>query len=445
MTSSLSVRLVSHASILVETAGCRIWTDPWLFGKAFNDSWSLLGPVAWEDSWLDSIDYLWISHEHPDHFHLPTLRSLPESFKQHVTVLFQENNSTKMFDAFRRLGFPRHRALPHRRLVELVPGTRVYCYQVLPMDSALAVQTDDGCLMNLNDAELNARDCRTIRGDLGRIDVALNQFSIAGYAGLAARDRHLPELAGRVLDNVVANHRDLEAGCTIPIASFVYFSTRDNRYVNAFANTPAQLAERFQREGLECAVLFPGDRYEPGAPHDSGPALERWAEVYGALDELPYDRGETVPLDAVRAAFESCARDLADKYPRWLLRRLEPLTVRIPDLAVTVRLSLADARFEEIDSASESGSRQPQLEVNSQPLRLVFAQPFGMQTLGVSARLLVHDSTRSWKLHRILFSMYNAELYLRARFLFTRGNWQMLRAHLSGGLNQVLYRLSLMR
>jgi UDP-MurNAc hydroxylase len=440
----VKIQLVSHASVIVETEDCVIWTDPWLFGKAFNDSWSLLGPAAWDEAWLAGIDFLWISHEHPDHFHIPTLRSLPDAFKQRVTVLFQQNNSDKMFEAFSRLGFTRHRALPHRSACQLTESTSVYCYQVLPMDSALAVTSGGACVLDLNDTEVNARDCRTIHQDLGRVDVVLNQFSVAGYAGLADRARHLGELAASVLENVAENHKALHAGCTIPIASFIYFSAEDNRYVNAFGNTPERVVTHLAARGLETAVLFPGDVFDSDTTHDSTHALARWADVYAGLDALPYEATKRVALTEIEAAFHDCARDLHDKYPGWLLRRLEPITLRIPDLARTIRFSLANATFE-AGEASEQTTDDPDLEVNSQPLHLVFASTFGMQTLGVSARLVVHRSTRSWRLHRILFSMYNAEIYLRARYLLTGKNFRFARTHLSGGLSQILHRLSLMR
>ena len=35
-----TVKLISHASILVEVNGIVIITDPWFFGAAFNDGWS---------------------------------------------------------------------------------------------------------------------------------------------------------------------------------------------------------------------------------------------------------------------------------------------------------------------------------------------------------------------------------------------------------------------
>ena len=137
----MEIRLISHASVVIRT-DVSIWTDPWLFGKAFNDSWSLFPPPAMDDSLYDSVDYLFISHEHPDHFHIPTLRSLPDAFKQRVTILFQENNSDKVFKALNKFGFPNTRALPHDKIVDLTDKTQIYCYQAGSMDSAFGVRSE---------------------------------------------------------------------------------------------------------------------------------------------------------------------------------------------------------------------------------------------------------------------------------------------------------------
>ena len=122
----MDVRLIGHASVVIDTGDVRIWCDPWLTGKVFNESWTLFPPPHFEPEWLDEIDYLWISHEHPDHFNIPTLRGLPDEFKQRVTILFQQNTSQKMFDAFSKLGFPNQLALRDRKIVRLSPTTEIY-------------------------------------------------------------------------------------------------------------------------------------------------------------------------------------------------------------------------------------------------------------------------------------------------------------------------------
>ncbi|WP_434421869.1 MBL fold metallo-hydrolase [Nannocystis pusilla] len=436
----MKLRLVAHASLLIEAAGATIWTDPWLGGKVFNNSWSLVAPPAWDPAWLEQVDYLWVSHEHPDHFHLPTLRDLPAAFKRRVTVLFQQMPTDKMPQAFARLGFADVRLLPHRALVDLRPGLQVYCYQVGQMDSVLAVMADGTCLVNVNDAEADAGDCRLIRGDLGPAQVVLNQFSLAGYGGEADRDERLPRKARAVVDSMIANHRDLGAETTIPIASFVRFSCEDNAYMNAYANTPSHVAAAFEHLGLRLDVLAPGEVYEVGRAWDSRPALQFWDEAFARGGAAPLDPPAPVELPALVAAAEALAARLAEHYPRWLLRAwLEPVTIRVRDLEVTLRLDLARGRCEPV-----SGGKVD-VEVCGQPLLFALTQPFGLQTLGVSARLVVRRGAKNWRRHRILLSMYNAEVYLRPRQLLTRRNLGHLQARMRGGLRQLRYQLQRMR
>lgn len=436
----MKLRLVAHASVIVEAAGAAIWTDPWLSGKVFNHSWQLVAPPAFAPELLDTIDYLWVSHEHPDHFHLPTLRDLPAAFKARVVLLFQELPTDKMPRAFERLGFKNIRLLPHRARVSLRPGLEVYCYQVGQMDSALAVMSDGTCLVNLNDAEADAGDCRIVRGDLGPATVVLNQFSLAGYGGEADRERRLPGKARAIVDNMLANHRDLGAAATIPIASFVRFCCEDNAYVNAHANTPASVAEAFARAGLRLDVVAPGEVYEVGAAWDSRPALKFWDEAFARATSEPLDRAPPVELAAIVAAARALAGKLAEHYPGWLLRAwLSPVTIRVRDLGVTLVLDLARGRCEPVEDEDAD------LEVCGQPLLFALGQPFGVQTLGVSARLLVRRNAAAWRRHRILLSMYNAEVYLKPRELLTRRNLAHVRARLRGGLRQLRYQLARMR
>ncbi len=117
----MEVQLISHASVLIRS-DVTIWTDPWLFGKAFNDSWSLFPEAVFDASLYDGIDYIFISHEHPDHFHIPTLRSMPDEFKRRVTILYQHNNSDKMPNALNRFGFPNVKLLMQHLFLTLPPA-----------------------------------------------------------------------------------------------------------------------------------------------------------------------------------------------------------------------------------------------------------------------------------------------------------------------------------
>ena len=448
----MQIQLVSHASVLIRTADLQIWTDPWLVSKVFNNSWTLLLPPAWDPEWLDAIDYIWISHEHPDHFNIPTLKALPDAFKRRVTVLFQANNSDKMFAALRRLGFQNTLALPHRQVLALNGRTRVYCYQVGQMDSCLAVLGDDTVVLDINDAEADTQDCQRMRADLGPVRVVLNQFSLAGYGGEPDRDARLPGKARQIVTNMIANHRDLDAEVTIPIASFVYFSSVDNAYMNAYANTPRDVADAFAAVGLQLAVLDHGDTYknknrnvehaaEPDARlHDSEPALRHYDQVYAGLAQLPLDPVPPASLADISAALSKLHTQLTACYPPWLLSTwLRPVSIKLLDLDETIELDLALGQLRRTPCAA------PDLSLHAQPLHFALQHPFGVQTLGVSARFTVHANATNWRRHRILLSMFNAELYLRPHLLLTRRNLEHLRTRLSGGLRQLTSQIARMR
>jgi UDP-MurNAc hydroxylase len=440
LLGEMKIQLISHASILIKSTDVCIWTDPWLFGKAFNESWSLFPEPAFRESILEEADYIFISHEHPDHFHIPTLKSLPNYFKEHVIVLYQENNSNKMFQAFRRLGFIKVRSLPHREIMWLSRSTRIYCYQVGQMDSCLGVMSADKTVLNINDAEINSKDCQIILKDIGDVDVILNQFSIAGYSGLKDYQKYLPIQAKRILKSMVANHQDLHAKVTIPFASFIYFSSEDNKYVNEFANKPRDVYDYFVQNGEDTVILYSGDCYEVGVKQDSSHALKRFDELYSTFDKIPYDPIISVPLEKIIESFDNLVRHLHNKFPKPLLSLLRPVKVRIPDIERSVIFSISKGTLKELGNDEEVD-----LLVNSQPLYFGFTNPFGIQTLGVSGRYTVLRNFPNWRLHRILFALNNAEFYFRPKYLFTSKNLKYVWKRLRGARNQVIYQFQRMR
>jgi UDP-MurNAc hydroxylase len=438
----MKIQFIGHASIVVECSGTSILMDPWLSGKIFNNSWTLRPEPVLDPALLDRVDYLWISHEHPDHCHFPTLGSFPDSFKQRVTVLYQTRDSAKIVAAFKSMGYQRFRLLPHRELVPLTEGSngaKVYCYHAGLMDSALAVIDDQQVILNENDARISTPECRLILQDLKHVDVLLSQFSLAAYAGFEPPGRYLPERAKQVLRNMSEVHRALDAKVTIPFASFIYFSSEDNKYLNPFANTVNDAYDYLTQQGQTAAVLYPGDSYEVGAAYDSSQALQRYS-LLPKWDELTYDPIETKPLSDIFAAYAAMADQIRERYPLALLWMLRPVTIKIPDLDKTVEFSLASGRIAEAQE-----SYRPDLAINSQPLWFGFKFPFGIQTLGVSARFKLHQNFRNWKMHRILFSLNNGGVYLKPKYVFTTDFMNYLRSRLAGGMTQAVhyYRTSL--
>ena len=359
-----------------------------------------------------------------------------------MTVLFQDRDYAKVFGALRKIGYQRFKRLPHRQVVPLSDqpdATKVYCYHAGLMDSALAVLGQSQVIFNANDARISVGECKGILNDVGHVDVLLSQFSLAAYAGFEPHEKYLPQRAKQILENVSSVHRALDAKVTIPFASFIYFSSLDNKYVNNFVNSARDASDHLTRHGQHAAVLYPGDTYEVGAVHDSSHALEQFDQL-PTVDERTYDPIQSKTMAEIVSAYDNLAAQMRDRYSMLLLRMLRRVTIRIPDLDKTVAFRLATGSLEEIDSSTE-----PDLVINSQPLWFGFKFPFGMQTLGVSARFKLLRNFNNWKFHRILFSLNNGGVYLRPKYLLTAEMLGYIRTRLGGGLRQSIhyYRTSL--
>lgn len=431
----MDITLVSHASVVIDAGGTKIWTDPWVVSRAFNNSWSLIGKPAYSPDMLDDIGYLWISHEHPDHFNVPTLKSLPESFRQRVTVLFQQQNSEKIFNALRQFGFRHFQSLPNGRVVQLQNDVEVYCYQASFGDSCLGVRHAGEVLFNINDAELAASDCRRVLKDLGKVDLVLNQFSLAGYNGYLHYDRVLPSLAREKLARLSNNHRDLGARVTVPFASFVYFSSEDNRFLNAYANSPQAVAAWMGAQQAPVRFLFLGERasLQELVQADSEAArrgLSQWQAMYDHLDELDYSADPPVDVGDIGVLAKAFSASLRQYFPALLLRRVKPLLFYIRDLDIVARFDTFSGSFE----ATGESQQAADILVNSQPLAAAFRFPSGFETLAVSGRFLLQHHFRNWQLLKSITILWNNQIYLRARYLLNGRLLRYLAMRVKGGL-----------
>ena len=73
----LSIELLSHACLLFKTEEFSFATDPWIDGFAFSSGWWIAQktPENWIKK-LNSVDFIYISHNHPDHLNEFTLKKI---------------------------------------------------------------------------------------------------------------------------------------------------------------------------------------------------------------------------------------------------------------------------------------------------------------------------------------------------------------------------------
>lgn len=298
------IEFVNHAAFIVEAAGQRLVTDPWLDGRAFDDSWGLLAPSVLTPEDFASLTHVWFSHEHPDHFHPPTLKRVPPEVRARLEVLYQTTADRKVLDFCAGLGFGRVRELPSDRWVELASGFEVMCSPQRGFaDSWLCVRAQGRTLLDLNDCDLHdRRRLRAIREQVGPIDVLATQFSISAWDGNAEDLERRRGGARKMLERTALQCEELRPRHLLPIASFIWFCHEENAYMNdGFLPLEEVVAGLSAAAGAEVVVLYPGDRWRLGEAHDNRAALERYALDEADVATRPRTAPRSVPPEDLMA------------------------------------------------------------------------------------------------------------------------------------------------
>ena len=104
----VSVRFLNHACLVVTTPSCKFALDPWIVGPAFCTGWSLAAPSP-ADSFdeLNACDFIYVSHNHPDHLHPQTLARIDKA----IPILTPDFPSGSTTTYLEELGFERIVAL----------------------------------------------------------------------------------------------------------------------------------------------------------------------------------------------------------------------------------------------------------------------------------------------------------------------------------------------
>lgn len=138
---SFTLRWLNHACIYIECNGVSLITDPWLFGPAFLTGWWLDKPSPVDAlELLKDVDFVYISHNHPDHLHPETLNLLPRD----VPILVADFHSKSTENYLKNLVFTNIIPFKFNEVWELISG-----FQISILKSG-DFRDDSGIYLNLN-------------------------------------------------------------------------------------------------------------------------------------------------------------------------------------------------------------------------------------------------------------------------------------------------------
>ncbi|MGO9589659.1 MAG: MBL fold metallo-hydrolase [Candidatus Acidiferrales bacterium] len=371
----MKITFVNHASFWLESKRAVLLCDPWTSGKVFNDGWALLSPSAKIP--FERLDHIFVSHEHPDHFHLPTLRAIPEADRRRIVVLYQKHSSTRLVDAFRSLGFARIEELPLYRWKMIAPDFEILCGSVGAMDSFLAIRTEGECVLNMNDCFCNAAQIKYIQRLVKRVSLLFTQFSFANWIGNHADETDAAEMQLKLLRLQIETFRP---EFTIPFASFIYFCNQENSWMNQLAITPDRIAA-MNLPGVN--FMYPGDEWDANVrKFESKAAATRYMLDIEKLviDPMP----PSIPEETIREAAVKLLKALHKRFGRMLTGRMEPFEIYLHDLNRIMKVVPKTAECEICEATPETAARARYV-MCSQVAWYTFAHTWGWGTLLVSA------------------------------------------------------------
>lgn len=194
----MKITNIKSSTVIVESNGIKVLCDPWLFDGEYYGSWYHYPPLEVRDDVFQNIDYIYLSHIHPDHFSRKTFNYLDKN----IPIIIHRYEANFLRRNLENLGF---------EVIELVNAakfsfTKKFSIQVFAADNcnpelcgkffgcgileskfgstqidSLAVFSDD-CftLLNVNDCpyELSKQTLISIKEIHPKID-----FLLVGYAG----------------------------------------------------------------------------------------------------------------------------------------------------------------------------------------------------------------------------------------------------------------------
>ena len=231
--AGLTLRTLGHACLALSQVpeNPLLVTDPWLVGSVYWRSWWLENyPSAEEIDWLANTAFVYVTHEHPDHFHMPTIRRLG-------------SGPTYLFPSLAEQGYLVHMARSGYRAETVVPlrwraiaeGVSILSIPVWNDDSLLLIDTPGALILDINDAKPLGAVVRAIRrmaDRIGKPRILLCSYSPASLvnsfldeSGVVSLKpaRHYVDYVGRLCDRLAVDFY-------MPFASQAVFNRSDSRW-----------------------------------------------------------------------------------------------------------------------------------------------------------------------------------------------------------------------
>ena len=279
---------INHSCIILSHNNVSLAMDPWIEGSVFNNSWNLLAKTPNKSiETLKRSQFVWFSHEHPDHFNPPNLKI----FSENNNFLFQKTIDGRVVKFLRKIS-PNVKEINFKETLQL---SKNFVIEVIPfqyLDSMLIVKIDNLTILNINDCDIkNDFQLKFIKQRTGPIDIILIQFSYAIGKSNKNNKNEREKWSADILKRLSANIKFLNPKTVIPFASFCYFSKYDNFYMNDSVNKIDKTIDFLSRENPDTKFLsfYPGDTWDLKSSFSNQDSFDKYNKDYEKIKALTFE------------------------------------------------------------------------------------------------------------------------------------------------------------
>jgi len=235
---------LGHSCFKVKLKGYTFLLDPWLDELAFFKSWYPLFKM--DPAELGHIDYMWFSHEHPDHFNPEYVKKI--LFKnKNIQVLFQNTFDKKIYNFFKSLN-TNIIELRNQKYLKIDNNIKIQINSCGLYDSYFQIKDEDFCFTHLNDCvfSFSSQLRPALEFSNGNQHILTSQFGLAHLPCDHRKKLQLKKFMDDKISKLIDQIKYLRPDYFIPSSSSVHFCHEENQHMNDTRINPYDLKDRIK-------------------------------------------------------------------------------------------------------------------------------------------------------------------------------------------------------
>ena len=344
----MKVTYHNSAAVVIQENSTKILIDPWFFDGEYFGSWGIYPPYDFKSEEFEDVDYIYISHVHPDHCSPKTLSKL----NKNIPILIHNFSEKFLKKNIENLGFKvielenNERTLLKENLyINIIAadncnpeicGKSLGCgeleseFRATQIDSMAVIDNGKQVIVNTNDCpfEIAENTAKIIKNDYKNIDLLL-----VGYTGASSypqcfnfekKDMNVEKIkkTEKRLGNALSYVEIFNPRCFMPFAGR-YTLAGKNYLMNEDRGEPdldfalEYLSKRVDETKNKCLGLnskenFDLDTNKISKPYEKIDLKKKDHYIKNVLSKIKYDFEEKLDIDN-----ESIIKLLPESYSRF--------------------------------------------------------------------------------------------------------------------------------